>query len=281
VSAVARAAVSAVVRSLVLASIVVLAFAAGPRGAAAAAAPGTASSRGDGAKPLTVYAAASLTDALGEIAAAYTQARGRPVRLSFAATSVLARQIEAGAQADAFVSADRAWLDYLEQRGRLVPGTRTNVAGNALVLIAPADSPVSLAIGPGVRLRAALGDGRLALADPESVPAGRYARAALETFGAWPQVASRVAAADDVRRALAFVARGEAPLGIVYATDAMREPRVRVVARFPATSHPPIEYPAAALRDGDAEGARFVDYLRSPVAAEIFTRYGFTLPNGR
>jgi molybdate transport system substrate-binding protein len=272
---------SAFARAGVLASIITLAFTASVSCAAAAAGSGAAGLHDGGAKPLTVYAAASLTDALGEIAAAYTRAGGRPVRLSFAATSVLARQIEAGARADAFVSADRAWLDYLEQRGRLVPGTRTNVAGNMLVLIAPADSPVSLAIGPGFPLRAALGEGRLALADPESVPAGRYARAALETFGAWTQVASRVAAADDVRRALAFVARGEAPLGIVYATDARREPRVRIVARFPAASHPPIEYPAAALRDGDAEGARFVEYLRSSAAAAIFARHGFTTPAGR
>jgi molybdate transport system substrate-binding protein len=261
--------------------IAVLAVAAGLRTGTAAPAPGAADPRGDRAAPLTVYAAASLTDALGEVAAAYTRARGRPVRLSFAATSVLARQIEAGAQADAFVAADRAWLDYLEQRGRLMPGTRTNVAGNTLVLIAPADSAVSLAIGPGFPLRAALGDDRLALADPESVPAGRYARAALQAFGAWTEVASRIAAADDVRRALAFVARGEAPLGIVYATDARREPRVRVVAPFPASSHPPIEYPAAALRDGDPEAARFIEYLRSPAAAAILARHGFTLPPGR
>jgi molybdate transport system substrate-binding protein len=272
---------SAFARAGVCVTFSAVAFTAAIACAAAAPASGAAGSRDGGAKPLTVYAAASLTDVLGEIATAYTHARGRPVRLSFAATSVLARQIEAGAEADAFVSADRAWLDYLEQRGRLAPGTRTNVAGNTLVLIAPADSPVSIAIGPGFPLRAALGEGRLALADPESVPAGRYARAALETYGAWTQVASRIAAADDVRRALAFVARGEAPLGIVYATDARREPRVRVVARFPAASHPPIEYPAAALRDGHAEGARFVEYLQSPAAAAIFARHGFTPPAGR
>jgi molybdate transport system substrate-binding protein len=273
------AAVLALARATRLAAAAAIAAAACAASAAASTAPADAAAtagRDAGAPTLTVYAAASLTDALGEIAVAWTHAGGHPVRLSFAASSVLARQVEAGARADAFVSADATWMDYLERRGLLVPRTRANVAGNTLVLIAPADSRVSLAIGPGFPLRAALGRGRLALADPDTVPAGRYARAALATFGVWSEVATRTAVADDVRRALAFVARGEAPLGVVYETDARREPRVRIVDRFPASSHPPVEYPAAALRGGAPDGARFVEFLRGPVAAAIFARHGFT-----
>jgi len=227
----------------------------------------------------TVFAAASLTDVLQEIGSAYAARTGSMVRFSFAGSSTLARQIEAGAPADVFVSADQQWMDYLEQRRRIAPGTRVDVAANDLVLVAPADSPANLDIGPRFAIAAALGRrGRLATGDPDTVPAGRYARAALESFGVWQDVAARVVPTDNVRAALNFVVRGEAALGIVYATDLAGVAGVREVARFPAGSHAPITYPAAVTLRGGEDAAEFVRFLRGPEARALFERHGFRSP---
>lgn len=228
---------------------------------------------------VTVFAAASLTNVLQEIGEAFTAETHVPVTFSFAASSALARQVESGAPADVFVSADEDWMDYLKSRNLIAPGTRVDIAGNELVLVAPADSTVQLKIAPGFPLRAALGEsGRLATGDPASVPVGRYARAALVRLGAWAGVEDRIAATDNVRSALAFVARGEAPLGIVYATDAKAEPKVRVVDVFPSSSHDAIRYPAAATANGSPDGVAFVRFLAGPKAQALFARAGFGKP---
>ncbi|HEX4388896.1 MAG TPA: molybdate ABC transporter substrate-binding protein [Steroidobacteraceae bacterium] len=226
---------------------------------------------------LLVFAAASLTDALDEVNRAFTASSHLPVKASYAASALLAKQIEAGAHADLFFSADREWMDYLDKRGLLRAGTRRDVLGNSLVLIAPADSAVRLTIAPGFKFEAALGGGRLAMADPDSVPAGLYGKAALTKLGVWDSVAPHVAAAENVRAALAYVARGETPLGIVYATDAAAEKRVRVLGVFPADSHPPILYPAALTTGADAGAAQYLGFLSSSEASQIFARYGFTI----
>jgi molybdate transport system substrate-binding protein len=226
--------------------------------------------------PLLVFAAASLTDALEEVNRAFTARTHLEVRASFAASSVLAKQIEAGAPADVFVSADLGWMDYLQKRGLLSAGSRRDVLGNALVLIAPTDSAVHLAIAPGFDLARALGGGRLATGDPDSVPVGQYARAALTQLGVWDKVAARLVRAENVRTALEYVARGEATLGIVYRTDAQAEKRVRVVATFPEDTHPPIRYPAAVTAGARSQASQFVEFLASDEAHEIFARHGFT-----
>src|SRR5437868_1039297 len=198
---------------------------------------------------LTVFAAASLTDVLQQIGAEYTKASGTRVKFSFAATSALPKQIESGARIDVFVSADREWMDYLQSRGLIEPATRHDLLSNRLVLVAPADSKIQLKIQPNFALAEALGPaGRLATGDPDSVPVGKYARSALTSLGVWSQVESKLVRAENVRAALVFVARGEAPLGIVYATDARAEPKVRVVDVFPASSHTPIVYPVAVVK---------------------------------
>lgn len=228
---------------------------------------------------LTVFAAASLTDVMEELGAAYTRQTRAPVRFSFAASSTLARQIESGAPASVFVSADEEWMDYLASRGLIQPASRTDVTGNTLVLIAPADSTTQLDIAPGFTLLPALGQqGRIATGDPDSVPAGKYARSALEKLGAWNSVAGRMIPADNVRTALKYVALGEAPLGIVYATDARGEAGVRVVGTFPAGTHDPIRYPAAVTSRGGTQAASFVTFLASEPARAIFARYGFSAP---
>ena len=230
---------------------------------------------------LLVFAAASLSDALEEVDRAFTAATGVRVNASYAASSILAREIEAGAPADVFFSADLAWVDYLEKRGLLKAGSRRNVLGNSLVLVAPADRALELHIRPGFDLAAALDGGRLAVADPDSVPAGEYARAALTKLGAWSRVADRLVRGENVRAALAYVARGEAPLGIVYRTDAQAEKRVRVVDVFPEDSHPPIVYPVALTARAPPEAARLVEFLTGETARRIFERYGFTVPPAR
>ena len=230
------------------------------------------------APALLVFAAASLSDALEEVDHAFTAATHIPVRASYAASSVLAKQIEAGAGADVFFSADREWMDYLQQRGLLRSDTRRDLLGNALVLIAPADNPVQLKIAPGFALVAALGGGRLASADPDSVPAGLYARAALTQLGVWDAVAPRLARAENVRAALAYVARGETPLGIVYRTDAAAEKRVRVVDVFPQDTHPPIVYPAALTSRAQPQATQYLAFLNGQSARQIYARYGFTPP---
>jgi molybdate transport system substrate-binding protein len=222
-----------------------------------------------------VLAAASLQESLTAAADRWTaQGHPRPV-LSFAASSALARQVEAGAPADLFLSADEQWMDYLAQRRLILPRSRISFLTNSLVLVAPAASRVRLTIGPGFPLARALGPGRLAMADPRAVPAGKYGKEALTRLGVWPAVAARVASAENVRAALALVARGEAPLGVVYATDA-RAADVRVVATFPPTSHTPITYPAATLiasRNPEAEGFR--RFLVSAEGKAVFRRFGF------
>ena len=253
---------------------------AGSAGAAGAAGAGTAGEHAPTA--LLVFAAASLSDALEEVDRAFTARTGVHVNASYAASSLLAKQIQAGAPADAFFSADLAWVDYLEERGLLQRGSRREVLGNALVLIAPADSPLRLSITPGFDLAAALAAGRLAMADPDSVPAGQYARAALTKLGAWQGVSERLVRGENVRAALAYVARGEAPLGIVYRSDAQAERRVRVVGVFREDTHPPIVYPLALTVRARAPAARFADFLTSETARQIFTRYGFApLPTRR
>ncbi|MET0290932.1 MAG: molybdate ABC transporter substrate-binding protein [Steroidobacteraceae bacterium] len=229
--------------------------------------------------PLTVFGAASLTDVLQKIGAAYTAETGGSVRFSFAASSALARQIESGAPADAFVSADQDWMDYLAERKLIAPGTRVDVVSNALVLVAPTDSRISLRIAPGFGLAGALGpSGRLSTGDPSSVPVGKYAQAALTNLGVWSSVAGRLVPADNVRTALNFVARGEAPLGIVYATDARAEPKVKVIDTFPASTHEPITYPAAAMAKAPAEAAAFVRFLSGAKARSLFDEAGFGKP---
>jgi molybdate transport system substrate-binding protein len=232
-------------------------------------------------QPLTVFAAASLSDVLEPIGRAYTAATGNAVRFSFASSAVLARQIQSGAPADVFFSADQQWMDYLQARGLIDGGSRRDIVSNTLVLVAPFDSAVKLSIQPGFALAQQLGArGRLAVADPQSVPAGRYAQAALEFLGVWNSIANRLVPADNVRTALNFVARAEAPLGIVYGTDAKVTPKVRVVDVFPAASHPPITYPAAIVTKVKAMPAarEFLDYLASPAARQQFDRAGFGPP---
>lgn len=231
--------------------------------------------------PLTVFAAASLKESMDAAATAYQHASGQPVRVSYAASSALARQIAQGAPADAFVSADEDWMDDLQRRNLIDTASRRDLLGNRLVLIAPASSPMdAMSLQPGVDLLAPLGaDGRLAVALTDSVPAGKYARAALLSLGAWSTLQPRLAEAENVRAALLLVARGETPLGIVYASDAQAEPRVKVLAVFPADAHPPIVYPVARLeRSSQPQASAFIDWLQTPVAAEIFRRYGFSMP---
>lgn len=227
---------------------------------------------------LTVFAAASLKEALDDAAAAYRKQTGVPVRVSYAASSALARQIEQGAPADVFFSADLEWMDYLQQRNRLDVATRRSLLGNRLVLIAPRASKAQVDLRRPATLLAALGDGRLAVGQTRTVPAGKYAKASLESLSLWNGVRPRLAESESVRAALMLVARGETPLGIVYASDAKAEPDVRVVATFPEDSHPPIVYPVAALRGARAaQAARFVQWLASPAADALFTKRGFAV----
>jgi molybdate transport system substrate-binding protein len=230
---------------------------------------------------ILVFAAASLTNVLDEIGAAYTQQTRHKVKFSYAASSALARQLEAGARADVFFSADLEWMDYVQARGLIDRTTRRNVLGNRLALVAPADSKIELQIAPGFALAAALGNGRLATGDPQSVPVGKYARSALTSLGVWNDVADRLVRADNVRSALAFIARGETPLGIVYETDAKVEKRVRVVDFFPADSHPPIVYPVAVTAQARPAARQFLHFLQSGPAQEAFKKYGFQDPPKR
>ena len=226
--------------------------------------------------PVTVFAAASLKNAVDEVSAAYAAKFGAAPKVSYAASSALARQIEQGAPADVFISADADWMDYLAQRKLIVEATRHNLLTNHLALIAPAASTLRLRIGPGMPLAAALGaDGRLSLAGP-TVPAGKYGQASLTALGVWNSVKDRVAPAENVRAAMAFVAQGEAPLGIVYDTDAKVEPKVRIVGLFPDSSHPPIVYPGAVVAAStNPDAAKFLAFLRSAEASAIFRKYGF------
>lgn len=231
------------------------------------------------AAELTILAASSLKGPLDGIAADFEKSSGIKVRLSFAASSALARQIESGAPAGLFISADRDWMDHVEKLGLLAPATRANLLANDLVLVAPKDSKVQLKIAPGFPIAKALGDGRIALGQTESVPAGKYAKAAFTKLGVWGDIEKRVAGAESVRAALAFVARGEAPLGVVYRTDAVAEPSVRIVDVFPSDSHPPIVYPQAVLKGPQEEAARrFQAYLRTKDARITWQMAGFRPP---
>ena len=225
-----------------------------------------------------VLAAASLQESLTEAADAWARRKHpRPV-ISFAASSALARQIEAGAPADLFISADEPWMDSVATKGLIRPKSRVSFLANRLVLIAPASKPVRLSIGPKFALARALGNGRLAMADPDAVPAGKYGKAALTKLGVWPSVEAKVVRAENVRAALAFVERGEAALGIVYTTDALASKGVRVVGTFPANSHPPITYPIATLTASTSPDAEpFRRFLLSSAGRAIFIRHGFSV----
>lgn len=226
----------------------------------------------------TVFAAASLKNALDAVASDWQAETGKKPVISFAATSALAKQIEQGAEADIFISADQAWMDYLAERNLIAPGSRFDLLSNQLVLIAPRGSALTATIGPGFPLSNLLGDGRLAIAGVDAVPAGKYGKAALESLGVWGEVKDKLAQAENVRAALRLVSRGEAPLGIVYASDAKADPNVTVLGTFPESSHPPIVYPAATLKAATSSSTgAFLAYLRGPGAASRFAAHGFSV----
>ena len=232
-------------------------------------------------RDLVIFAAASLKNALDDATAAWVRETGKPApKVSYAASSALAKQLEAGAPADLFLSADLDWMDYAAGKGLIRPDTRVTLLANRIALIAPSDSTTTIAMGPGLDLTAALGPGRLAMANVESVPAGKYGKAALEKLGAWDKVKDKVAQADNVRAALLLVSRGEAPLGIVYTTDAAADPKVKVLATFPPDSHPPILYPVAVTRDSThPDAVAFLTYLRGAGPRAAFEKQGFTVLN--
>lgn len=228
--------------------------------------------------PLLVFAAASLQNALEDIGRLYRQETGHDVRFSFAASSTLARQVEQGAPAAIFASADERWMDFLQQRSLIVADSRRSLLGNRLVLVVPVSNPVAVDLRPGFDLRALLGrDGRLVTGDPTNVPVGRYAQEALTRLGAWAFAQTRLVRAENVRVALAFVERAEAAAGIVYSTDAALSSRVRVAGTFPADSHAPISYPFAIIARNDSAAARdFLRFVGGPQAAERWRSYGFS-----
>ena len=227
-------------------------------------------------KTITVFAAASMKNALDDIDAAYTTKTGVKVTVSYAASSALAKQIEQGAPADVFISADTDWMDYAVAKKSINEPSRVNLLGNSIVLIAPKDSEINnVSIDAGFDLAKLAGDGRIATGDVKAVPVGKYAKAALEKLGAWETAQSKFAMTENVRAALTLVARGEAVLGIVYATDAKVEPGVKIVGTFPANSHPAIIYPVAATTTAKPEAANYLAFLRSPAAKAILEKYGF------
>jgi molybdate transport system substrate-binding protein len=226
---------------------------------------------------LTVFAAASMKNALDDVNAAFTKASNIKVTASYAATSALAKQLDAGAPADVFVSADLKWMDYAAEKKLIKTDTRVNLLGNALVLIAGKDSKLdNVQIAQGFDIVKLAGDGRIAVADTKAVPAGLYAKAALEKLGAWKAAEPKLAQAENVRATLAFVARGETPIGIVYATDAKVEPKVKIVGVFPERSHPPVTYPVAATVNAKTGTEKYLHFLRTGTAKAIFEKYGFS-----
>ena len=239
-------------------------------------APDSAATQSGG--EVLVFAAASLQNALDDLAAPVLKTTGVRMRMSYASSSALARQIESGAPAGLFISADLEWMNYLADRKLIRAESRVNLLGNQLVLVATRGNAVSLKIGPGFGLAQALGRERLALADPMAVPAGKYARESLTKLGVWDSVAKKIAATENVRAALLLVSRGEASLGIVYRTDAMVEPGVVVVDAFPEASHAPIIYPAALTTTASAPAGKVLDYLKSAPARAVFEKHGFTTP---
>ena len=227
-----------------------------------------------------VFAAASLKNALDDAAAGWVKAGHAAPKISYAASNVLAKQIEEGAPADLFFSADLDWMAYANKKGSIRPETVVNLLGNAIVLIAPKDAAAPIDIHPGFDLAAALGSGRLAMGNVDAVPAGKYGKAALQKLGAWDGVKDHVAQAESVRAALVLVSRGEAPLGIVYATDAAADANVTIVGAFPDDTHPPIIYPVALTKAATSpDAAPFIAYLRGPDAKAAFEKQGFTVLN--
>jgi len=230
------------------------------------------------ASNVVVFAAASLKNALDEIASGWAKDTGKPMpKISYAASSALAKQIEQGAPADLFISADLDWMDYVAKKDLIKADTRVNLLGNKIVLIAPRDSKTTINVKQGFDLAKVLAGGKLAMGNVDAVPAGKYGKAALEKLGAWDGVKNNIAQAENVRAALLLVARGEAPFGIVYATDAAAEPNVKIVGSFPEDSHPPIIYPAALTTTAKPEAAAFLDRLKGGAARQIFERQGFTV----
>jgi molybdate transport system substrate-binding protein len=228
-------------------------------------------------KAITIFAAASMKNAIDDINSAFIRATGIKVTASYAASSALARQIESGAPADVFASADLDWMEYVAQKNLVTRPSRTNLLGNRLVLIAPKDTAIgNVTISQGFDLAGLAGNGRIAAGDVRAVPAGKYAEAALKALGAWGAVEKKLAMVENVRAALMLVARGEAALGVVYETDAKVEPNVKIVGHFPADSHPPITYPVALTTNAKPEAARYLSFLRSNAAKTIFENYGFT-----
>lgn len=232
-------------------------------------------------KDLVIFAAASLKNALDETAAAWVKETGKPApKISYAASNVLAKQLEQGAPADLFLSADLDWMDYAAGKGLIKPDTRITLLANRIALIAPSDSTAQLALVPGVDLSTVLGQGKLAMGNVDSVPAGKYGKAALEKLGGWEKIKDKVAQADNVRAALLLVSRSEAPLGIVYTTDAAADPKVKVIATFPEDSHPPILYPVAVTKDStNPDALAFLTYLRGAGPKAAFEKQGFTVLN--
>jgi molybdate transport system substrate-binding protein len=229
---------------------------------------------------VTVFAAASTTNAIGEIGGMFVERKLGRFLPSFAASSTLAKQIENGAPATVYVSANKAWMDYLETKDLIEPASRCNLLANRIVLIAPAESPLdNVAVGPGFRLKDLLDGGYLAMGDPDHVPAGIYGKKALEALGAWDEIGNRIARQKDVRSAMALVERGEVTLGVVYATDAAVTEKVKVVGVFPESSHPPIVYPVAIVKGNETAAARrFLEFLKSGDARAVFEKYGFAIP---
>lgn len=225
-----------------------------------------------------VFAAASMKEALDGVAAQWQRETGKKAIISYAASSALARQIEQGAPAQIFISADLDWMDYADKKNLIKPATRTNLLGNRIVLIAPKGSTATIRIEPSFPFASALGSGRLAVADFNAVPAGKYGKAALEKLGVWNSVQDKVAQAENVRAALLLVSRGEAPLGIVYQTDATADPGVKIVGTFPEETHPPIVYPAALTADtNNPDAEAFLAYMSSPKARPLFAAQGFVI----
>ncbi|MGO9785683.1 MAG: molybdate ABC transporter substrate-binding protein [Stellaceae bacterium] len=239
---------------------------------------GFAPGAGAQGKPVLVFAAASLKNALDDAAAQYQRDTGKSTSISYAASSTLAKQIEAGAPADIFISADLDWMDYLAGKNLIKSSSRKTLLGNKLVLIAPKNGAGPVKIEPGFPIAKLLKGGRLALADPDAVPAGKYAKAALQYLGVWDSVANSLAPGENVRATLELVARGEAPLGIVYQTDAAVEPGAKIIGVFPEDSHPPVVYPAALVASSsNPDAAAFLAYIESAKAKPLFEKQGFTV----
>ena len=229
---------------------------------------------------LVIFAAASLKNALDAVNAQWQKETGKTAKISYAASSALAKQIEQGAPAQVFISADLDWMDYVAQKNLIRPDTRSNLLGNRIVLIAPKDKAQPVDIKPGFDLAKVIGDGRLSMANVDSVPAGKYGKAALEKLGSWTGVATRIAQAENVRAALLLVSRGEAPAGIVYQTDAAADPNVTIIGKFPEDTHPPIIYPIALTANAShPDAAGFLAYVKSAKARPIFEAQGFTVLN--